>query len=87
MYGKALSPAWWHKRIPEWKAEQGLPEDPGKPFTRAAAAELSNLQARSRGCGGLAAHCSKRHLADQAWHFPFLLYTPTLGWGTEASLV
>lgn len=47
-----LSPAWWHRKIPEWKAEQGPPEDSGNPFTRVAAAELSNLQARSGCCGG-----------------------------------
>lgn len=43
LYGNVLSPAWWHRRIPEWKAEQGPPKDPGNPFTRAAASELSSL--------------------------------------------
>lgn len=56
----------------------GPPEDPRHPSsTSSAAAELSNFQEGRR---GLVAHRSQRRLAEQAWHFPFSLNTPTPGW-------
>ena len=85
--GKVLSPAWQHRQLPEWTTEQGPPDHLGSPSsTRPASAELSNFRA-GRGWG-LAAHCSKRHLVDQADHtafiFLFLLHT---GGDTETHLV